>query len=176
MLTPRYYSIQGLLTSGTVILPPRSVDSGISGAERAFIAAAVAAMIALPPYFIEMYPFSTFPMFTDAPRTIVRTSATLADGEPLSLHAIGISEFYVANAQPKLNASLERSIDAAYRFWRPDEFVPLVQARLQAGLPGPVFVEQRLIGAQEIEGRQTLGIIAKRRWRISLEGVSAVDE
>ncbi len=139
--------------------------------EQLFVLVMAGLSLIVPPLVVDFYPWSTFPMFSDAPRSLVTTRVLDADGKPLALSAVGISDYYFANPNPRANTPLQRDRSASHRFWRPDEFVPMVSRALASGAAtAPLTFEQRLIGEIRIGERRTVGPVAHRVWKIGESG------
>ncbi len=138
------------------------------GVERLTLLVSLILMVVVPPLVVEFYPFSIFPMFSDAPLTRVRTTARDGKGVDVSLSAFGILDTYVAHPAPLLNVVPQRPNSAAYRFWTDTEFVPLVQSTLaQREIEGPITVTQELLGSQVQNGRPSVGVVSRKTWIIT---------
>lgn len=127
----------------------------------------VLSFLLVPVGWVELFPFSRFPMFSAAPRSLVVTRAYDSHGTEIPLAMLGIEVVSLANDEPLLNVVPQRPLDSAYRFWEPNEFAPQIQTRIVSGgvLP-PIRFAQELIGPIDLEGRATVGVVNFRAWLV----------
>jgi hypothetical protein len=141
--------------------------SARAGYERQLVVSLSLLFILVPLAREELFPFSRFPMFSDAPVSLVISSGYDGTGQRVSLDDLGIQHIAVANRRPLLNISPQRSFDAAYRFWEPREFAPMIQGTIASGnIKAPVRFEQELVGPVQSNGRKTVDIVGRRRWLV----------
>ena len=98
---------------------------------------------------------ASVPMFSDSTVVLVRSKVFDATGKRLALEQVGILDTYVANPDPILNIVPQRPYAAAYRWWEPYEFVPLIQSEIRSkGMAEPVRFVQEQIGVVTRDGAQ----------------------
>lgn len=149
----------------------------LPGWERAIVVSVASVVLVAPLAVVELYPLSSFPMFSDAPRTRVFSTARDDAGRSIPLSLIGITDIYLANPDPIINIKLQRPIEAAYRFWSADEFSPFIQEALQRKvITGPISFTQELVGMKSNGDFLSVGVIDKRTWSVTASEIHLVEE
>jgi hypothetical protein len=139
--------------------------------ERCFGFLVCALSVVVPIFFLEMFPFSRFPMFSDNSVVLVRSKVFDAAGKQLALEQVGILDTYVVNPDPMLNTVPQRPHEAAYRWWEPYEFAPFIQAEIRLkGLAEPVRFVQEQLGVVTRAGRTSVGVVGSRAWKVTSDG------
>jgi hypothetical protein len=139
--------------------------------ELAFVVGFVVLNTLLPLLFTDLFPFSTMPMFSDAPHELWQLRVFDPGGRLLPESTFSVAGLYVANPRPRIGVRLPFTVN------RPDgsasqaEITEAVQRGL-AQHPELPYVEvvQLRIGAVLKGSREAVEASEVRRWRIANEG------
>ena len=128
----------------------------IAPIERWVWAAVVIGQLSLAPLFVDLFPFSSMPMFSAAPSRLLGLQILDEDGRPLPLNRFGIEPVYLANPRPRIGMRNAGSLILDAFELRALE--PLVRSRLgRAGLPSAVQLRRNIL---ELNGGDALQVVA----------------
>lgn len=65
----------------------------------------------LPPLVIDLYPFSTYPMFSQAPTSLYRYTVADPLGQPLNPWQFSLHPLYIANPNPKIGIRFSTTLN-----------------------------------------------------------------
>jgi hypothetical protein len=74
----------------------------IAPVERVVWTAVVLGQLVLAPFFVDLFPFSTMPMFSAAPRQLLGLEILDEQSRRLPLNRFGIRTVYLANPRPRV--------------------------------------------------------------------------
>jgi hypothetical protein len=142
--------------------------------ELTFVVCFVVLQAVLPLLFTDLFPFSTMPMFSDAPRELWQLEVFDPDGRRLAASSFSVHSLYVANPRPRIGVHLPSTVN------RPDgsasqaEITAMVLRRLREHPElSHVEVVQRRIGAVRNGAQETVAVTEVRHWRVMNEGYAA---
>src|SRR5688572_20205155 len=128
---------------------PRELTS-----EYIFFTLASCLIILVPVLTVDMFPFSTMPMFSDAPERISVVTVYDSNGKMLDPISFSLHSKYLANQNPKIGKKLPEPIVSESQLL--DE--TLLKNHMREELKkfpslAAVKVEQKIYGAIRIDGR-----------------------
>jgi hypothetical protein len=138
--------------------------NALSSSERAFLALFFGGLLLAPLAGPDLFPYSTFPMFSDATRALSRLEVSGPDG-PLPSAAFGLASDYVMNRNVWVGRAIPPGPNPLGRPADP----ALVAARVRARWPTtdpPAWIEVREVtlwvdAAEELRREETA------RWRFT---------
>ena len=128
----------------------------IAPIERWVWAVVVFGQLILAPLFVDLFPFSSMPMFSAAPSRLFALQIMDEHGRTLPLSKFGIEPVYLANPNPRIGMRNPGSLilDA----FELSALEPLVRSRLgSAGLPSAVRMRRDVL---EFNGKDALQVVA----------------
>ncbi|MCA8922997.1 MAG: hypothetical protein KDD82_14375 [Planctomycetes bacterium] len=137
--------------------------------QLAFAAAFCAVNVCCALAFVDLYPFSTMPMYSDAKPTALELEVWTPAGERFSLRALGLHSLDVHNPHPRFGWDSGPTLNHGVPLAR-DVLTRHLQAKArELGLDEPYLeVVQAAIGPLERDGVETVGVRERTRWRIEL--------
>jgi len=131
----------------------------LSSIEHIAVAIVLLGQICIAPWAIDLFPFSSFPMFSDSPKTLLEYQFFSPQGEILSPEQFGMVSSYVANPSPKLSRKLP--YQSLEQMSLEDIFQAVRERRVKE--QGVVIVNRRVLGALD---EKTVGIVSEDSWRV----------
>jgi hypothetical protein len=130
--------------------------------------------LVVPLTFKDLFPFTVMPMFSDAPREFWRLEVLDPHGNRLPPLAFSYHDVYVANPDPRIGVRPAPTLNRAQGGVSKRQIVETLRERLREHPELPyIDVVQRRFGPLANDGRETVGSLTERRWRITNEGDEA---
>ncbi len=131
-------------------------------------------LAALIPIFTpDLFPFSSMPMFSDAPQSLSLFEVYDSTGARLDESRFGLQSNYLANPAPRLSAGLPETLEMHGRLVSDEELRDYLRPHLlQAKQYRTLRIEQKIVGPFEESRGQAIGVREQRSWWIKNPGDS----
>lgn len=133
--------------------------------EKIFVGTFLALHALVPLFIADFYPFTAMPMFSDAPRELVRIEIDPDRGCNIDAVDLGLYSAYFANPRPRIGRRPPGEQFAGNRLLNRSDLKRLMRPRL--GACKGVWVVQQRLGALDDE---RAGVVEARRTRITARG------
>jgi hypothetical protein len=136
--------------------------------ELSFIGIFLFGHLVIAPLVVDLYPFSTFPMFSDKIRQANMTVVLGPGGERLDPVRFALGPNDLANPAPRQGVRPARSALRREGLLSEAQISDLVKEEFQRDSLAPAFVDvdQLTIGPIESDHKQSIGIVAELRTRV----------